>query len=111
MRVLITGGAGFIGRYVARSCLTRGDTVTVLDNFSPQIHGVRPTSEIEKDFRSFVNVPSHSSTDSLTVVNGDVRDIPVLEDALEGHDAVIHLAAETGTGQSMYEVVRYEQVN
>ena len=111
MRVLITGGAGFIGRYVARLCLARGDRVTVLDNFSPQIHGLRPASEIEQDFRQFVNAPPHSPAETLNVFNGDVQDITILECALEGQDAVIHLAAETGTGQSMYEVVRYEQVN
>jgi dTDP-L-rhamnose 4-epimerase len=111
MRVLITGGAGFIGRYAARLCLARGDTVTVLDNFSPQIHGFRPASEIEQDFRQFLSAPPHSPADNLNVFSGDVRDINILERALEGQDAVIHLAAETGTGQSMYEVVRYEQVN
>lgn len=111
MRVLITGGAGFIGRHLTRLCLARGDTVTLLDNFSPQIHGSRPAHEIEKELRRFVSAPAHSRTDTLTVLHGDVRDVTKCECALEGQEAVLYLAAETGTGQSMYEVVRYEQVN
>ena len=111
MQVLITGGAGFIGRYVARLCLARGDDVTVLDNFSPQIHGSRPQPEIEQEFQEFVTGSVGSSSGTLTVLFGDVRNITTLEQALESQDAVIHLAAETGTGQSMYEIVRYEQVN
>ena len=111
MKVLITGGVGFIGRYLARLCLAHGDKVTVLDNLSPQIHGFRSPSEIQQDFRRFVGASGHSSIDALTVHNGDVRNATVMAEAMEGQDAVVHLAAETGTGQSMCEVMRYEQVN
>jgi len=98
MKTLITGGAGFIGVRVARELLGSGHDVTVIDNFSPQIHG--NSSVLPEDIR-----------DSVKLIRGDVRDYGVWERALPGHHAVINLAAETGTGQSMYEVSRYEQVN
>lgn len=96
--VLITGGAGFIGVRLTRELLSRGHEITVVDNFSPQIHG--DGKDLPEDIR-----------DSVRLIRGDVRDAAVWEEALPGMDAVVHLAAETGTGQSMYEVSRYEQVN
>ena len=96
--VLISGGAGFIGTRLARALLAAGHQVTVLDNFSPQIHGGKTT------------LPSDLAS-SVRLLRGDVRDAAVWAAALPGHQAVIHLAAETGTGQSMYEVAQYEQVN
>jgi len=98
MKVLITGGAGFIGTRVARRLLQEGHTVSILDNFSPQIHGGR--QELPPDLSGQVE---------LTI--GDVRDESIWGSVLPGNDAIVHLAAETGTGQSMYEVSRYEQVN
>lgn len=98
LKVLITGGAGFIGTNVVRALLQQGHAVTVLDNFSPQIHGSK--SDLPADLR-----------DSVELVRGDVRDATVWAAAVPGHQAIVHLAAETGTGQSMYEVARYEQVN
>jgi dTDP-L-rhamnose 4-epimerase len=97
-RVLITGGAGFIGTHLSRRLLKRGHSVTVLDNFSPQIHGGR--EELASDLAAEVRL-----------IRGDVRSLDVWREALPGHDVVVNLAAETGTGQSMYEVVRYEEVN
>jgi dTDP-L-rhamnose 4-epimerase len=99
--VLITGGAGFIGSATARALVSRGHQVTVLDNFSRQIH----TEDREKSFtwqsiRSMVNL-----------VEGDVRDVGLLRSWVPRFDAVLHLAAETGTGQSMYEVAHYCDVN
>jgi dTDP-L-rhamnose 4-epimerase len=111
MRVLITGGMGFIGRYLVRTCLSQGDIVTVLDNLSPQIHGSRSGDEIQQEFSRFVEREPSSANGALTIYTGDVRDMAALEQAMEGQDAIVHLAAETGTGQSMYEVIRYEQVN
>ena len=96
--VLITGGAGFIGTCLARQLLQNGHSVTVLDNFSPQIHG--ESGCIAADLAPHVRV-----------VEGEVRDPEVWRQTLPGHDAIVNLAAETGTGQSMYEVARYEQVN
>jgi dTDP-L-rhamnose 4-epimerase len=111
MKVLITGGAGFIGRHVARICLANGDQVTILDNFSPQIHGNHPTEKLEQEFREFLGLPQGSGQGSLTIIPGDVTDLDAWQVALPEQEAVIHLAAETGTGQSMYEVTRYEKVN
>lgn len=98
MNVLITGGAGFIGSRLARLLLSQGHSVTLIDNFSPQIHG--ENTELPDDLKKAVRL-----------VRGDVRDQKVWADTLPGHQGVVNLAAETGTGQSMYEVVRYEQVN
>ncbi|MFM0057446.1 NAD-dependent epimerase/dehydratase family protein [Paraburkholderia phytofirmans] len=102
MKVLITGGAGFIGSSLARKLCADNAEVTVLDNLSPQIHGENPsvTSAI------FASLP-----ESVHFVKGSVTDRAVLERVMQGQDAIVHLAAETGTGQSMYEVDRYVDVN
>ncbi|WP_263377117.1 NAD-dependent epimerase/dehydratase family protein [Granulicella aggregans] len=97
-RVLITGGAGFIGSRLARRLVVAGYEVSILDNFSPQIHG----GQIEL---------SHDLRNTTQLFRGDVRDISLLEQALEGVHVLVHLAAETGTGQSMYRVRHYTEVN
>lgn len=94
---LITGGAGFIGQRVARALLLQGAKVRILDNFSPQIHAAEVLP---------VDLAGH-----VEVVKADVRDCDALKRALRGVDTVVHLAAETGTGQSMYEIERYFSVN
>lgn len=94
---LITGGAGFIGQRVARALLQKGAKVRILDNFSPQIHA---TEVLLDDLAG-----------QLEVIKADVRDRDALKQALVGVDTVVHLAAETGTGQSMYEIDRYFSVN
>jgi dTDP-L-rhamnose 4-epimerase len=96
--VLISGGAGFIGTEVARSLLSQGHSVTLLDNFSPQVHG--ENTALPEDLAPHVHL-----------VRADVRDPDAWAIALPGHDTIVNLAAETGTGQSMYEVSKYEQVN
>lgn len=98
MRVLITGGAGFIGSHLADLLLSIGYQVRVLDNLTPQVHG----SECER--------PPHLSRDAELVV-GDLRDDATVERSLRGVDAVVHLAATVGVGQSMYEIARYVAVN
>lgn len=101
MNVLITGGSGFIGSALALKLVDLNHTVTVLDNLSPQIHGKNPEfSELYLKIKDKVNF-----------VNGDVRNIRDWEEVLPNQDAVIHLAAETGTGQSMYEIEKYTDVN
>lgn len=97
-RVLITGGAGFIGSRVARKLLNRGHEVSILDSFIPQIHG--NNGELPEDLR-----------DAVQLFRGDVRDASLCARALEGRDVLVHLAAETGTGQSMYRVRHYSDVN
>jgi dTDP-L-rhamnose 4-epimerase len=97
MRVLITGGAGFIGSHLADRLLADGHEVRALDSLDPQVHGggERPDyldAEVE-----------------LRV--GDVRDHDAVRDALEGADAVVHFAAAVGVGQSMYEIERYTSIN
>ena len=95
--ILITGGAGFIGRYVARALLARGHKVRVLDSMIEQVHGTRAR-------------PDGLDADAEVVI-GDVRDETALLKALKGVDKVVHLAAEVGVGQSMYAVDRYVSVN
>lgn len=96
-RILITGGAGFIGSRLALAFISGGHFVRVLDNFSPQIHA---NEELPLGLAGKVEL-----------IKADVRDRDALKGALQGVDAVVHLAAETGTGQSMYEIERYFSVN
>lgn len=99
--ILITGGAGFIGSNLASELLNRGYQVTVLDNLSPQIHGDDPSKS-----------PLYLSIkDRVKFIHGTVLSKSDWILALQDVDAVIHLAAETGTGQSMYEIERYTDVN
>ena len=98
MNVLITGGAGFIGTHLTRHLLHLGHAVTVLDNFSPQIHAGK--TSLAADLMPHVRL-----------IAGDVADPTIVASALEGAESIIHLAAETGTGQSMYEVSLYEHTN
>ncbi|WP_404712373.1 NAD-dependent epimerase/dehydratase family protein [Sphingomonas sp. MMS24-J13] len=99
--ILITGGAGFIGSRLALKLVDRGYDVTVLDTLSPQIHG--PDPEASPLFRAL--------SDKVRFVKGSVTDRAAMEDVLSGQEAVVHLAAETGTGQSMYQIEHYTQVN
>ena len=96
-RVLVTGGAGFIGREVSKELLRRGNDVRVLDSLIEQVHGDRGRPE---DF-----------PEDAELIVGDVRNKDVVAHALKGVDSVIHLAAEVGVGQSMYAVERYTSVN
>lgn len=101
-KILITGGAGFIGSQLALRLLKEGYFVTVLDNLSPQIHGENP--EIDSPlYRSILG--------KVNFIKGDITNRNDVETALENADAVIHFAAETGTGQSMYEIEKYNRVN
>jgi dTDP-L-rhamnose 4-epimerase len=99
--VLITGGAGFIGSSLAAVLNKDLYTITVLDNLSPQIHGENPmNSEL------YVKIK-----DQVNFILGDVRSKSDWDKALENQNIVVHLAAETGTGQSMYEVSKYFETN
>ncbi len=100
-RILITGGAGFIGSRLALALRARGHDVTVLDNLSPQIHTTDPESS--SLYRSIAG--------KVRFVRGDVTSRDDMAAALSGQQVIVHLAAETGTGQSMYEIERYCRVN
>jgi dTDP-L-rhamnose 4-epimerase len=95
-RILITGGAGFIGTHCTQVALGSGHSVRLLDNLSPQIHGLEPA----------FSVPQGAEFQL-----GDINCRVDVERAIRDVDCVIHLAAETGTGQSMYEIDRYYRVN
>src|SRR5690606_12320300 len=97
-RILITGGAGFIGSHAAAELLELGYTVRALDSLDSQIHG-------EAGAR-----PSYLHSDVELHV-GDVRDPSAVRRALDGVDRVLHLAAAVGVGQSMYEIARYTDTN
>ena len=96
-QVLVTGGAGFIGRFVVDELLRRGNRVRVLDSLIPQVHGV-------VDGSAMLNSDAE-------LIRADVRDGDAVARALQGVDSVVHLAAEVGVGQSMYEVERYTSTN
>ena len=95
-KVLVTGGAGFIGTHLVRQLCAEGREVRVLDNFDPQVHGEgKPRFEAA----------------GAEYVTGDVRDPDTVAKCLDGVDRVVHLAAAVGVGQSMYEVKYYVDVN
>src|SRR5436190_5927708 len=97
MKVLITGGAGFIGSHLADRLLGDGHQVRALDNLDPQAHaqGERP-DYLDPD---------------VELQTGDVRDHEAVGRALDGVDEVVHFAAAVGVGQSMYEIERYTSIN
>ncbi|WP_425229923.1 NAD-dependent epimerase/dehydratase family protein [Sphingomonas sp.] len=95
--ILVTGGAGFIGRFVTEELLRRGHRVRVFDSLIPQVHGVVDGSAM-----------LHRDAE---LIHADVRDGDAVTRALAGVDSVVHLAAEVGVGQSMYEVERYTSTN
>jgi dTDP-L-rhamnose 4-epimerase len=99
--VLITGGLGFIGLALARTLVRRGMTVRLLDNLSPQIHGVDAQPELG------TLLEQHD----VEVTLGDVCQRRDWVLALRDVDSVVHLAAETGTGQSMYRIGDYTRTN
>jgi dTDP-L-rhamnose 4-epimerase len=97
-RILITGGAGFIGSHLADALLSRGHKVRALDSLSPQVHG---TGEARPGYLD----------DDVELITGDIRDPELVRRALDGVDVVYHLAAAVGVGQSMYEIAHYTSVN
>jgi len=96
MKIAITGGMGFIGTALARRLLGAGHRVLLIDNLSPQIHGAIPAAIL----------PAGADLERV-----DVRELHARPGCLEGCDAVYHLAAETGTAQSMYQIRNYVDVN
>jgi dTDP-L-rhamnose 4-epimerase len=93
---LVTGGAGFIGSYVVESLLEQGSNVRVFDSLVEQVHQGRGPQYLPAD---------------VEFVEGDVRNRDALTSAMQGVNRVVHLAAEVGVGQSMYEISRYVDTN
>jgi dTDP-L-rhamnose 4-epimerase len=98
LRVLITGGAGFIGSHAADVMLAAGYEVRILDNLSPQVHGPQRQR------------PAYLTREAELVI-GDVTDMSAVERALRGIDIVLHLASSVGVGQSMYDIEPYVRTN
>ena len=95
-KILITGGAGFVGSHLADALIAVGHEVRLFDSFSPQVHGSR--------------VPSYLPADVELVV-GDIRDANAVRNAIDGIDVIFHFAAAVGVGQSMYQIADYMGVN
>lgn len=100
-KVLITGGAGFIGSNLALKLIEMGFKVVVLDNLSPQIHGDNP-------YNSTLYL---SIKDKVDFIYGSITNKEDILKAIKDVNCIVHLAAETGTGQSMYEIEKYVTVN
>lgn len=96
MRAFISGGAGFIGTKLARRLIAEGHDVLLVDSLSPQIHG---------------EVPDYQPPEGARFIRLDIRRLAERSELLQGVDVVFHLAAETGTGQSMYQIADYVDVN
>jgi dTDP-L-rhamnose 4-epimerase len=97
-RILVTGGAGFIGSFLVDALVEQGHEVRIYDALVPQVHGP------EQGLPDYVNSKAE-------FIRGDVRDRESLGQALEGVDVVFHLAAAVGVGQSMYQIQHYTEVN
>lgn len=95
MKVLVTGGAGFIDSHFVDLLLQEGHEVRILDVLGPQVHDGRP---------DYLN-------SAAELVGGDVRNKEIVSQSLDGVDRLVHLAAAVGVGQSMYEIERYTSVN
>src|SRR4051812_40186317 len=98
MKVLVTGGAGFIGSHLVDALLAKGHRVRVLDNLDPQVHGG-------------IETPPDYLSKEVEFQKGDVRDREAVDRALEGIEVVYHQAAAVGVGQSMYAIKHYMDVN
>ena len=97
MKVLVTGGAGFIGSNLSKRLLMDGYDVRILDIFSKQIHGG--------------NKVLGENLSNAELIIGDINDKKTIASSIQDIDVIVHLAAETGTGQSMYELKSYEETN
>jgi UDP-glucuronate 4-epimerase len=97
VRVLVTGGAGFIGSHLVRALLDRGDEVTVLDNFDDAYDPALKTQNLEGL--------------NIELVHGDVRDRAAVEESMRGVDGVVHLAAKAGVRESLENPAEYASVN
>jgi dTDP-L-rhamnose 4-epimerase len=99
MKILVTGGAGFIGRHLTSLLLTNAHQIVWLDSLDPKVHG------------EAVDLTSVVSDDGVELIIGNVCDRSAWLKAIRGVDAIVHFAAQTGTGQSMYQVAAYTNEN
>jgi dTDP-L-rhamnose 4-epimerase len=95
MKILVTGGAGFIGSHIVDELIKQGHYVRIFDNLEPQVHA---------------QVPAYLNKDA-EFIKGDVRDSLALEKAIKDIDVIFHEAAMVGVGQSMYQIDKYVDVN
>lgn len=95
-KVLVTGGAGFVGSHTVDALLQLGHEVTIFDNLTDQVHRTGEPDYLPSDAR---------------LIRGDIRDLGAVQEAIQGIDVVYHLAAAVGVGQSMYEIARYMEIN
>lgn len=102
MKILVTGGAGFIGSHSVDELVKHGHEVWILDNMDPQVHGEASKAP---DFK-----PDYLNQD-IPIIRGDIRDREAVLKAAEGAEAILHLAARVGVGQSMYQIAEYMSVN
>jgi dTDP-L-rhamnose 4-epimerase len=101
-KILITGGAGFIGSNLALKLLDKGYRITIIDSLSEQIHGTKPE----------ITSPLYNSIKGKTIfIKASINSKPDLIQAIADNEIIVHFAAETGTGQSMCQIERYAQVN
>jgi dTDP-L-rhamnose 4-epimerase len=95
-RILITGGAGFVGSHTADEFVRQGHEVRIYDNLSDQVHPA--------------GFPSYLSRD-VEFIRGDIRDLAHLRQVVRDVDVIFHLAAAVGVGQSMYQIADYTETN
>ncbi len=98
MKILVTGGAGFVGSHLVDALVKRGYGVRILDNLDPQVHGAAQAKPV------YLNK-------YCDFIKGDVRDEKIFKKAIQGVDGIYHMAAAVGVGQSMYQIRKYIEVN
>ncbi|MFQ5862619.1 MAG: NAD-dependent epimerase/dehydratase family protein [Candidatus Brocadiales bacterium] len=99
-KILITGGAGFIGSHLAGKLARKGHEVTIFDNLDPQVH-CNESADLMED----------CTNKGVGFIHGDVRDYDMLARAVKGQEWIFHLAAAVGVGQAQYEIKHYVDVN
>ncbi|MFQ5857254.1 MAG: NAD-dependent epimerase/dehydratase family protein [Anaerolineae bacterium] len=110
MRILVTGGAGFIGSHLVDALIVEGHDVRVFDSLVPQVHGRRMTDDPSTGSGRRGRSPAYLNP-KAEFIYGDVCSANSLGEALQGVEVVFHQAAEVGVGQSMYEITRYVDAN